>query len=141
MPNFKLELVTPDATVFSGEVTTLTAPAEGGRLGILAGHAPLCCTISPGEVVVREASGATRSFMVGDGFLEMAADTCRILASVGEPADAIDLARAEASERRARERLKAHTGQDFDLARAEAALARAVVRLKLGRDRSQRRPH
>ncbi|MSR74883.1 MAG: ATP synthase F1 subunit epsilon [Planctomycetes bacterium] len=139
MPNFKLELVTPDAMVYSGEVTSVSAPAEEGRIGILAGHAPLCCTLSVGEVFIREANGQIRSFVVGDGFLEVSGNTCRILAAVGEPVEAIDIARAEAAERRARERLKARHEQDFDLARAETALVRAVVRLKLGRERSSKR--
>lgn len=139
MAVFHLEVVTPDATVYMGEVTSVTAPAEDGRIGVLSGHAPLCCTIAVGEVLVREAGGGERRFLVGDGFLEVARNTCRILAAVGEAAEEIDLVRAEAAEKRARERLHARRDVQFDLARAEVALAKAMVRLKLGRENVRRK--
>jgi F-type H+-transporting ATPase subunit epsilon len=141
MAAFHLELVTPDATVYKGEVTSVTAPGEDGLLGILSGHAPLCCTIAVGEVTAREVGGGERHFLVGDGFLEVSSNTCRILAAVGEAAEAINVTRAEAAEKRARERLKARRDVQFDLARAEAALSRALVRLKLGRESSRRKAH
>ena len=50
-----------------------------------------------------------------------------ILVRTAEKGDDIDLARAEAAERRARERL-AHRTADIDVSRAEAALHRAIAR-------------
>ena len=48
--NFKVEIVTPEKLVFSEEVEALVVPAERGYLGVLAGHAPLLCSLHPGEI-------------------------------------------------------------------------------------------
>ena len=50
---FRLEIVTPEKIVFSEDVVSLVAPAENGYLGVLAGHAPLLCTLKPGEIRIR----------------------------------------------------------------------------------------
>jgi F-type H+-transporting ATPase subunit epsilon len=131
---FRLQVVTPDRTVYDESVVSVTVPAEGGRLGILANHAPLIAVLDIGEVDIVEADGDKRMLMTGHGFLEVKDNHVRILARVGERDDEIDLERAESAEKRARERLKAQRGTGVDLARAEAARARAVVREKIARD-------
>jgi F-type H+-transporting ATPase subunit epsilon len=143
MKTFRLEVVTPDRTVYDGPVIAIRVPAEGGSLGILAHHAPLVCTLETGVVHITEPDGGVRYLMTGDGFLEVKDNHARILAEVGEREEHIDLERAAAAEKRARERLRERLEADFDLARAEAALARALIRQKILRDlvplREQRR--
>jgi F-type H+-transporting ATPase subunit epsilon len=133
MKLFRLEVITPERTVFDGDVQSVMLPAESGAMSVLAGHAPLVATLETGAAKVVKADGGRTWLMLGDGFVEVTRNHVRVLADVGEPDDAIDVKRAEESERRARERLKARAA-DVDLVRAEAALARALVRKKIVRD-------
>ena len=45
----KLDIVTAEKVVFSGEVDTVIAPGTEGELGILPHHAPLMATLAYGE--------------------------------------------------------------------------------------------
>jgi F-type H+-transporting ATPase subunit epsilon len=54
---FPLDIVTPERTVLSEEVTSLQVPAVDGSLGILAGHAPLLAELGVGDCVVRLSTG------------------------------------------------------------------------------------
>lgn len=135
---FRFEVITPDATVYDGDVAALSLPAGGGSIGILADHAPMVCTIETGAVRISEAGGGERYLMVGDGFIEVADNRVKLLAEVGERAEDIDLERAEAAERRALERLRDRVRADTDFERARAALTRAMTRVKIVRDLAAR---
>ncbi len=126
---FKAEIVTPERIVFSEDIESLVVPAERGYLGVLAGHAPLLCTLQPGEIVIRGAKGETRLATSG-GFMEVTPKKAVLLTESAEEVAGIDAARAQESKQRAEERLKAG-GRDVDRERASAALKRAENRLKL----------
>lgn len=126
--NFKVEIVTPERTVFSKEVESLVVPAERGYLGVLAGHAPLLCTLRPGELSVRGEGGEER-FATSGGFMEVTPKKAVLLTESVEGKGEVDVARAEKSRDRARERLSA-PGRGIDVERARAALARAQNRLR-----------
>ena len=49
----KLEIVTPEATVYSEDVDMVTLPAVEGQIGILPQHVPLMTQMVPGEMIVR----------------------------------------------------------------------------------------
>ncbi len=133
--SFKVEIVTPEKTVFSQEVESLVVPAERGYLGVLAGHAPLLCTLRPGELSVRGESGEER-FATSGGFMEVTPKKAVLLTESVEREGEIDVARAEKSRDRARERLST-TGRDIDIERARAALARAQNRLRFASRRGK----
>lgn len=79
--SFILEILTPKGKAFSGEVRSLVAPGSLGYLGVLANHAPLVTTLVPGKVVVRDSSGATRTFQsLEAGFLEVYRNRVSLLA-------------------------------------------------------------
>lgn len=126
---FRVEIVTPERIAFSGEVESLRVPAHAGELGVLAGHAPLLCTLRQGAVLLR-AGGGERRFAVSGGFMEVFGGKTILLADSAEAPEEIDRARAEKAVTRAGERLR-KPGKDFDSARAEAALARALNRLRV----------
>lgn len=129
---FKVEVVTPDRTLYSNsEVESLRAPAWEGSLGVLHGHAPLLCALTPGELNLRTAKGEEH-IAVSGGFMEVGVAGVIVLADAAELAVDIDPARAQKAVDRARERLSANA-KDLDRERAEAALRRAQNRLTLGR--------
>ncbi|MDY6094721.1 MAG: ATP synthase delta/epsilon chain alpha-helix domain-containing protein, partial [Oscillospiraceae bacterium] len=65
----------------------------------------------------------------GIGVANVVHNEVTLLVRAAEPAEEIDLPRAEASGQRARERL-AQKAADLDAARAEASLRRALARQK-----------
>ena len=69
---FFLEIVSPDATVYEGDVESLVAPATMGYLGVLADHAPLASDLAEGKITLREAQGKTKMFACkGKGFIHI----------------------------------------------------------------------
>ncbi|MBI4565531.1 MAG: ATP synthase F1 subunit epsilon [Planctomycetes bacterium] len=132
---FKLEIVTPEKIVFSEDIVSLVVPAERGYLGILAGHAPLLCTLQPGEITIRRETGDLY-FATSGGFLEATPHTTKLLCESAESVQEIDTTRAEEALRRAKERLHA-AGASIDRDRAQAALDRAQNRLNVAQKRGR----
>ena len=78
---FSLEIMTPSATVFTGEITSLVAPGAIGYLGVLANHAPLVTTLVPGKITYRDSAGhPTTLHSVGAGLLEVYKNRATVLA-------------------------------------------------------------
>ena len=94
--------------------------------------APLLAALRTGEMWYRKGSVKVYAFIDG-GFAEVLPDRVSILAQVAERAEDIDIQRAEASKRRAEERLSRPTTTDFDAERARIALLRAITRLNVSR--------
>ena len=49
----QLEIVTPDKSLFKGEVDYIYCPGAHGSFGILNNHAPIIATLKKGEVKVK----------------------------------------------------------------------------------------
>ena len=131
----KLDVVTAERVVYSGEVDAVVAPGKEGQLGILPNHAPLMTILQPGELLARK-GGEEISLAIAGGFLEVRPDHIVVLADAAERADEIDIARAETAKQRAEEALAAHPGA-AEAARIEAALRRSLVRLKVQEKRKR----
>ena len=70
--SFTLQILTPSRRVFKGTVVSLVAPGALGYLGILANHAPLMTTLTPGTVIYRDGAGVTTTLSSkGGGLLEV----------------------------------------------------------------------
>ena len=123
------ELVTPDRSIVHESVDEVQIPGAQGYLGVLPGHTPLLTTLQVGEIWFRR--GAARSFVsVAFGFAEILPDRVTVLAQIAERAETIDVDRAEAARRRARERLAGST-TTVDFERARVALLKSLVRLQV----------
>ena len=77
---FKLSILTPEKTVFEGDVSYVEAPGTEGYLGVLAHHAALVTALSTGTLTVREASGSETRWHVAGGFFEVSNNTATVLA-------------------------------------------------------------
>jgi F-type H+-transporting ATPase subunit epsilon len=132
-PRFiSLEFVTPERALVHEEVDEVELPGEGGYFGVLPGHAPMLASLQMGQMWYRK--GAEKRFVFVDGgFAEVLPDRVSVFAQVAERAEDIDLQRAEASKRRAEDRLSKPTLADFDAERARIALLRAITRLNISR--------
>lgn len=137
MSKIKLDIVTPEESVFSDEVDMLVAPGIEGQLGILPHHTPLMTILGIGELVMR--NGKEEQFLaIGGGYLEVQPDRVIVLADAAERAEDIDVSRAEAARERA-QRSMAEKPSGLDAAQAEAALKRSLIRLKVATRRKHRR--
>lgn len=75
----QVEILTPEASLFTGEATYVGLPGTDGSLGILNNHAPLITTLSKGTVSVKTANGEER-FEVKGGSVEVLNNKVIILA-------------------------------------------------------------
>ena len=128
MDTFKLEVVTPEKLIYSGEVSTVLAWGVEGQLGILPHHAPLMTILQPGDLVIKKGQ-EEESLTISGGFLEVRPDKVIVLADACERAEEIDETRAEEAKKRAQESLK-EAKTTVDAAVAEAALRRSLARIK-----------
>lgn len=131
MPRFQIEIVTPEKTVYSGEVESLRAPGSEGGFGVLAGHHPMLASLGVGQIIFRKEGEAPKVAATSGGFAQVQLDSVTVLAETAELTEEIDVARAEAARDRARERLARRREPEVDAARAEMALARALNRLRV----------
>lgn len=127
---FKLEVITPQKSVFLGEVEGLTAPGVSGSFQVLRNHAPLLASIGIGEVRILDQAGSELIYSTSGGFVEVNRNVASFLADTIEPKSLIDVGRARAAKERAEERLR-NKEPGTDIARAKAALSRAVNRLRI----------
>ena len=137
MATFKLEIVTPEKMIFSGEVSSVLAWGVEGQLGILPHHAPLMTMLQPGDLVIKK-DGEEDTLTLSGGFLEVRPDKVVVLADACERAEEIDIARAEAAKQRAQEALK-EAKSAVDAAAAEASLRRSLARLRAAEKVRRRR--
>jgi F-type H+-transporting ATPase subunit epsilon len=84
MAMLRVEVVTPEKRVWSGEAKMVTARTLDGELGVLPDHAPLLGVLADGTVSVKAADGSTNDFIINGGFISVANNRVSIL---GESAD------------------------------------------------------
>jgi len=135
MAQIRCEVITAERKVFEDDVDMVVAPGVGGQLGILPHHAPLMTSLTFGELIIHRESKPDEYIAIGGGFMEVGPEHVIILADSAERATEIDIARAEAAQRRAQEAMAQKQRQDIDFIRAEAALRRSMIRLKVANRR------
>ncbi|TZF83136.1 ATP synthase F1 subunit epsilon [Pedobacter sp. BS3] len=75
----KLEILTPDKTVFEGEITSITVPGSAGSFEILKDHAPIISTLDDGQVIIRNGKDSQSLFIKG-GVIEALRNSIVVLA-------------------------------------------------------------
>ena len=132
----KLEIVTPEARIYSDEVDTVVLPGYEGEMGVLPAHSNLVTTLLPGELRITK-GGKTIEMAVGEGLVEVTGTVTRILTDSAVDADKIDEKAAEEAIARAKktlEELKPGEQQE-EVAAAMAAIQRATAHLHIKRKR------
>jgi F-type H+-transporting ATPase subunit epsilon len=132
MPTLKLEIVTPEAKIFSQDVDIVFVPGVEGELGILPRHIPLMTMIRPGELRV-SASAQDTFIAVGEGFVEVTGESVTVLTDMAVEEHAIDETAAETAVQRAQEALRGeHLGAE-EVASVQAALQKSLAQLHVKR--------
>lgn len=125
---FHFQVTTADGAIIDEAATYASIPLADGEYGILPNHAPMIAAVKEG-VIKFDGEGSDSFVAVSGGILSVCDNEVIVLARSAELAENIDLARAQASEKRARERIESKSG-DMDMQRAEASLHRALAREK-----------
>lgn len=100
-----LEIVTPEAKVYSDTIDSVVIPTLVGEIGILPGHIPLLTQIADGELRVTK-GGNTELLAIGGGFAEIEGDQVRVLAERAITEDDIDEKAVEEALKRAQKELE-----------------------------------
>jgi F-type H+-transporting ATPase subunit epsilon len=78
-----VSVISPEATLFTGEAESVVAPAFDGEVGILTGHAPMITALGSGTLSVQNA-GSIQRFNVDGGFLQVVDNHVRIVTERAE---------------------------------------------------------
>src|SRR5271157_5058860 len=134
MAKLILEIVTPEAKTFSGEVDMVVLPGVEGELGILPMHVPLMTQLLPGEVRILQ-GGKETDLVVGTGFVEVSQTHVSILTDMAMADTEIDEQAAEEAMKRAEASAKEKDLNSEEVAEIERAIARSLAQLKFKRRR------
>ena len=135
MSTIKVDIVSAEGQIWSGEGNLVIAPGKYGEVGIAPRHAPMMMNLRPGEVRVQMEGQDEQFFYVTGGLLEVQPTLVSVLADTALRADQLDEQAADDARRAAEEALKGATAKE-DLVHAQeqlveaAACYRAAQRLK-----------
>lgn len=123
-----VDVVSAEASIFSGLVEFVALPGESGELGILPGHMPLMTRIKPGTVRLKLPNDKEELIFVAGGILEVQPNLVTVLADTAIRGADLDSAKAQEAKKRAEEAMASHAST-MDYARAQVELAEAVAQL------------
>jgi len=129
----KLQIVTPEGTVYSEDVEMVQLRSVEGQIGILPHHIRLMTQMLPGEMMVRK-DGRDQFLAVGEGLVEVTGDRVAIATDMAVGAESIDEAKAEEARQRAERRLREKIS-DEEVASVNASLVRSLAQLRVKRRR------
>jgi F-type H+-transporting ATPase subunit epsilon len=137
MATMNVEILTPEAALWTGTATALMARSSEGEFTVLPEHTATVGDVVPYVVRVQTTGEGEIAFAVHSGFfqvgkgLEPDTTLATVLASVAERTTEIDVPRAQAAKEAAEARLASATKGDDDNEEllAYAALQRAELRL------------
>jgi F-type H+-transporting ATPase subunit epsilon len=75
-----LEIITPDKTVYEGEVEYVQLPGSEGSFGILKNHAPIIASLGKGELNFTDNKNQKQSMMINGGVVEVLNNKISVLA-------------------------------------------------------------
>ncbi len=127
-----LRVVTPQGAILEKPVTSVALWTVLGEIEVLTGHAPTVVLLEPGEMRVRDATGAERAFAAGEGFARIDQESVTVFSDMAEDADAIALEQAEEAKGNAEKALAAAANLSPDEHdAADLALRESMVRIQL----------
>lgn len=77
----RLEVVTPESSLFSGEADAVVFPGAAGKFGVLNNHAPMIATLAGGRIKVTTSSGE-ELIDIGGGVVEVLNNKVIVLADL-----------------------------------------------------------
>ena len=129
MATIHVDVVSAEASIFSGEAKFVALPGEIGELGILPRHTPLITRIRPGAVrIVRADTGEEEFVFVAGGILEVQPGSVTVLADTAIRGHDLDEAKALEARKLAEEAMK-NAKNDIDFAKAQGEFATMAAQI------------
>jgi len=124
-----VDVVSAEASIYSGEAEFVVLPGEAGELGIYPRHTPLITRIKPGEVRIKPAGGGAEELIfVAGGILEVQPKLITVLADTAIRGHDLDEAKANEAIKKAEEaRAKAQDKQEIAAVEGELAMLAAQL--------------
>jgi len=132
MAILKVDVVSAEKSLYSGEAKFVVLPGESGELGILPGHTPLITRIRPGLVKVVHEDNSEESFFVAGGLLEVQPDHVTVWSDTAIRGEDLDEQKADEARAKAREAL-ANAKDHADIAVVEAEIEMLVAQADAAR--------
>lgn len=127
--NMGLEIVSAEASVFSGIAEQVEVTGGMGELGIFPGHTALLTSLKPGQVRAKLEGGNEEVFYINGGMLEVQPDMITILADTAARAEDLDEAAAVAAKEQAEKAIE-DKRSEMEYSKAVAELAEAVAQIR-----------
>lgn len=125
-----IDVVSAEASIFSGEAEFVVAPAGAGEVGIYPNHAPMITNIKPGALRIKLADSNDETVIyISGGIIEVQPGMITVLSDTAIRGADLDESKALAAKAAAEEAMKNRTS-DIDYAMAQAELAEAVAQIQ-----------
>lgn len=125
----RLDIVSAEKLIFSGEARSVFVTGEMGELGIEPGHSQLLTTLKPGHVRALLLNNQEEVFYISGGMLEVQPYIVSVLADTAMRAADIDEAEAIAAKEQA-EKILAGKTSAIDIAKATAEIAEIAAQIR-----------
>ena len=123
-----VDVVSAEASIFSGEAEFVVLPGESGELGIYPRHAPLITRIKPGAVRIQKPGGEEELIFVAGGILEIQPKLITVLADTAIRGHDLDEAKASEAIKKAEEaRRSAKDKQEIAVVEGELSMLAAQL--------------
>ena len=76
----KIEIITPDKNIYSGEIRSVRVPGRKGSFQVLKDHAPIISTLDAGPVIIADDQGTEVRFEITGGVIEVKRNRIILLA-------------------------------------------------------------
>jgi F-type H+-transporting ATPase subunit epsilon len=124
-----VDVVSAEASIYSGEAEFVVLPGEAGELGIYPRHTPLITRIKPGVVVITPPGGGEKqSIFVAGGILEVQPKVVTVLADTAIRGADLDEAKANEALKKAEE-ARRNAKDKQEIATVESELATLAAQL------------
>lgn len=123
-----LDVVSAEASIFSGEASFVALPGEAGEMGILPHHAPLISRIRPGTMKIVLPDGKEEYIFVAGGIIEVQPNGVTVLSDTAVRGADLDEAKAQKAREQAEEALR-NAKDKAEVAVVEAELAMLAAQL------------
>ena len=129
MATIKVDVVSAEESIFSGDAELVSLPGKSGELGILPGHVPLITLIRPGFVRIHlPGKQEVEQVFVAGGALEVQPNLVTVLADTAVRSKDLDEAKAAKALEDARTQRQNATGE-LEIAKLEAEMAALAAQL------------
>lgn len=134
-----VSIITPEETILSGDMESITLPTAEGEITVMGGHIPLIAVLVPGTVIARKGKEEW-VLAVSRGVIEVDGKSIRVLADTADRAESLEESAVETARKAAEKLVSERKHDEAGLAEAVGLLEREIAKLHtVRRQRARRR--